>query len=73
MMLKDWSYLFFSEPEPQILSYPTQQHKLFPLLATAYAFHFVQLAMMKIYTDVNDQINNSNFSRIQEVFFLFLS
>ncbi|CAK8678544.1 peroxisomal acyl-coenzyme A oxidase 1-like isoform X2 [Clavelina lepadiformis] len=55
------------EPEPQILSYPTQQHKLFPLLATAYAFHFVQLAMMKIYTDVNDQINNSNFSRIQEL------
>lgn len=59
----------FREPEPQIMSYLTQQHKLFPLVAAAYAFHFVQLAMLQTYSIVSNQIADGDFSRSQEVKF----
>nr|CAB3219768.1 peroxisomal acyl-coenzyme A oxidase 1 [Phallusia mammillata] len=55
------------EPEPQVLSYPTQQYKLFPLLATAYAFFFVQKKMVETYSVVNQQINDGDYTRIQEL------
>ena len=67
-LINVWKVVFFfSEPEPQILDYLTQQHKLFPLLATAYAFHFTRIAMMKTYHAVNDQIMKGNFADSQEV------
>lgn len=34
--------------ETKILDYPTQQHRLFPLVATCYAFHFTGLRMMAL-------------------------
>jgi len=55
------------EPEPQVLSYQTQQHKLFPLLATAYAFMFVQDTMVSTYSEVNAQVNKGDYSRTQEL------
>ncbi|XDV36026.1 hypothetical protein PO909_005878 [Leuciscus waleckii] len=50
------------EPEPQILDYQTQQYKLFPLLATAYAFHFVGQYMSKTYHRISGDINQGDFS-----------
>ncbi|XP_078483319.1 peroxisomal acyl-coenzyme A oxidase 1-like isoform X2 [Ciona intestinalis] len=55
------------EPEPQVLSYPTQQYKLFPLLCAAYAFHFVQVKMIEAYSEVTELVNKGDFSRTQEL------
>ena len=50
-----------------MLSYQTQQHKLFPLLATAYAFNFVQETMINMYNDVNAKVAKGDFSQSQDV------
>uniref|UniRef100_A0A1A7XSA5 Acyl-coenzyme A oxidase n=1 Tax=Iconisemion striatum TaxID=60296 RepID=A0A1A7XSA5_9TELE len=55
------------EPEPQILDYQTQQYKLFPLLATAYAFSFVGQYMTKIYHRISESINDGDFSELPEL------
>ncbi|XP_056599771.1 peroxisomal acyl-coenzyme A oxidase 1 isoform X1 [Triplophysa dalaica] len=55
------------EPEPQILDYQTQQYKLFPLLATAYAFHFVGQYMKTIYHRITGDINEGDFSGMPEL------
>ncbi|KAF7213170.1 peroxisomal acyl-coenzyme A oxidase 1 isoform X2 [Nothobranchius furzeri] len=55
------------EPEPQILDYQTQQYKLFPLLATAYAFSFVGQYMSKIYHRISGDINDGDFSELPEL------
>lgn len=63
--------LFFcisvSEPEPQILDFQTQQYKLFPLLATAYAFHFVGAYMKETYHRINEDIGHGDLSELPEV------
>ncbi|XP_066560328.1 peroxisomal acyl-coenzyme A oxidase 1 isoform X1 [Amia ocellicauda] len=55
------------EPEPQILDYQTQQYKLFPLLATAYAFHFVGQYMSQTYHRITGDINQGDFSQLPEL------
>ncbi|XP_074871002.1 peroxisomal acyl-coenzyme A oxidase 1 isoform X2 [Carettochelys insculpta] len=55
------------EPEPQILDYQTQQYKLFPLLATAYAFHFVGAYMKKTYHRITGDINQGDLSELPEL------
>lgn len=55
------------EPEPQILDYQAQQHKLFPLLATAYAFTFVGQYMKNTYNRITGDINQGDFSQLPEV------
>lgn len=55
------------EPEPQVLDYPTQQHKLFTLLATSYAFFFVQQKMVEMYGRVNAEVGNGQFTNMQEL------
>uniref|UniRef100_A0A9J8ABK4 Acyl-coenzyme A oxidase n=1 Tax=Cyprinus carpio carpio TaxID=630221 RepID=A0A9J8ABK4_CYPCA len=55
------------EPEPQILDYQAQQYKLFPLLATAYAFHFVGQYMSKTYHRISGYINQGDFSELPEL------
>ncbi|XP_030064087.1 peroxisomal acyl-coenzyme A oxidase 1 isoform X2 [Microcaecilia unicolor] len=55
------------EPEPQILDYQTQQYKLFPLLATAYAFHFVAAYMTETYHRITGDINQGNLSELPEL------
>uniref|UniRef100_A0A672Z0Z5 Acyl-coenzyme A oxidase n=1 Tax=Sphaeramia orbicularis TaxID=375764 RepID=A0A672Z0Z5_9TELE len=55
------------EPEPQILDYQTQQYKLFPLLATAYAFTFVGQYMNQTYHRITGDINQGNFSELPEL------
>ena len=61
--------LFFShrEAEPQILDYQTQQHKLFPLLATAYAFLFAGQYMIDTYNRISGDINQGDLSEMPEV------
>ncbi|XP_031419959.1 peroxisomal acyl-coenzyme A oxidase 1 isoform X1 [Clupea harengus] len=55
------------EPEPQILDYQTQQYKLFPLLATAYAFKFVGQYMTETYHRITGDINQGDFSELPEL------
>ncbi|XP_074543344.1 peroxisomal acyl-coenzyme A oxidase 1 isoform X1 [Halichoeres trimaculatus] len=55
------------EPEPQILDYQTQQYKLFPLLAMAYAFHFVGQYMKQTYHRITGDINEGDFSELPEL------
>lgn len=55
------------EPEPQILDYQTQQYKLFPLLATAYAFHFVGAYIKDTYRRISGDINDGDLSELPEV------
>lgn len=55
------------EPEPQILDYQTQQYKLFPLLATAYAFTFVGQYMDQTYQRITGDINQGDFSELPEL------
>uniref|UniRef100_A0A8C5H0B6 Acyl-coenzyme A oxidase n=1 Tax=Gouania willdenowi TaxID=441366 RepID=A0A8C5H0B6_GOUWI len=54
-------------PEPQILDYQTQQYKLFPLLAEAYAFLFVGQYMGQTYNRINGDINQGDFSELPEL------
>lgn len=63
------SNLFLShrEPEPQILDYQTQQYKLLPLLAKAYAFTFVGQYMRETYHRISGDINEGDFSELPEV------
>ena len=75
-----YSYLFFiafsillallfliREPEPQIIEYQTQQYKLFPQLATAYAFYFAGLQMRETYFMLNYEIQHGNVESLPEV------
>ncbi|XP_006756428.1 PREDICTED: peroxisomal acyl-coenzyme A oxidase 1 isoform X1 [Myotis davidii] len=55
------------EPEPQILDFQTQQYKLFPLLATAYAFHFVGAYMKETYHRINEDIGQGDLSELPEL------
>lgn len=55
------------EPEPQILDYQTQQYKLFPLLATAYAFTFVGQYMGQTYHRITEDINQGDLSEMPEL------
>ncbi|RLV99391.1 hypothetical protein DV515_00009971 [Chloebia gouldiae] len=55
------------EPEPQILDYQTQQYKLFPLLATAYAFHFVGAYIKDTYHRINGDISKGDLSELPEL------
>ncbi|XP_053493211.1 peroxisomal acyl-coenzyme A oxidase 1 isoform X1 [Ictalurus furcatus] len=61
------SELRAGEPEPQILDYQAQQHKLFPLLATAYAFTFVGQYMKNTYNRITGDINQGDFSQLPEL------
>ncbi|KAM9296952.1 peroxisomal acyl-coenzyme A oxidase 1 [Gastrophryne carolinensis] len=55
------------DPEPQILDFQTQQYKLFPLLASAYAFHFVGSYMNQTYHRITGDIHKGNLSELPEL------
>ncbi|XP_052195553.1 acyl-coenzyme A oxidase, peroxisomal isoform X2 [Diospyros lotus] len=40
------------QPEISILDYQSQQHKLMPMLASTYAFHFATLALVEKYSEM---------------------
>ncbi|KAF7810081.1 peroxisomal acyl-coenzyme A oxidase 1-like [Senna tora] len=53
-------------PETQVIDYKTQQARLFPLLASAYAFRFVGEWLKWLYTDVTRRLQANDFSTLPE-------
>ncbi|KAM0920534.1 hypothetical protein ACQ4PT_007478 [Festuca glaucescens] len=53
-------------PETQVLNYKTQQSRLFPLLASAYAYRFVGEWLKWLYTDVTQKLEAKDFSTLPE-------
>ncbi|XP_047331927.1 peroxisomal acyl-coenzyme A oxidase 1-like [Impatiens glandulifera] len=53
-------------PEIQVIDYKTQQSRLFPLIASAYAFRFVGEWLKWLYTDVTQRLQASDFSTLPE-------
>ncbi|XP_075406084.1 peroxisomal acyl-coenzyme A oxidase 2 [Tenrec ecaudatus] len=56
-----------SDPEAKILDYQTQQQKLFPQLATAYAFHFGSLRILEFFQQAYSAILDGDFSLLPEL------
>jgi acyl-CoA oxidase len=56
-------YIFYSF---QVIDYKTQQARLFPLLASAYAFRFVGEWLKWLYTDVMKRLQANDFSTLPE-------
>ncbi|XP_073206996.1 peroxisomal acyl-coenzyme A oxidase 2 isoform X3 [Lepidochelys kempii] len=56
-----------SDPEAKILDYQTQQQKLLPLLATAYAFHFMNAFVNEFYNKGYTEIKQGNFDSLPEL------
>ncbi|EOA26709.1 hypothetical protein CARUB_v10022793mg [Capsella rubella] len=52
--------------ETQVIDYKTQQNRLFPLLASAYAFRFVGEWLKWLYTDVTQRLEASDFATLPE-------
>jgi len=52
--------------EIQVIDYRTQQDRLFPLLASAYAFRFVGEWLKWLYTDVTQRLQKNDFSTLPE-------
>ncbi|XP_010941056.1 peroxisomal acyl-coenzyme A oxidase 1 [Elaeis guineensis] len=53
-------------PETQVIDYKTQQSRLFPLLASAYAFRFVGEWLKWLYADVTRRLQANDFSTLPE-------
>eukprot|EP01118_Nematostelium_gracile_P014776 TRINITY_DN5834_c0_g1_i3.p1 TRINITY_DN5834_c0_g1~~TRINITY_DN5834_c0_g1_i3.p1 ORF type:complete len:661 (+),score=163.65 TRINITY_DN5834_c0_g1_i3:142-2124(+) len=53
--------------EDKVIDYKSQQMRLFPMIATAYAFHYTGVWMRRMYTVLQDAINNDNFKLLPEV------
>ncbi|KAJ7952540.1 Acyl-coenzyme A oxidase [Quillaja saponaria] len=52
--------------ETQVIDYKTQQARLFPLLASAYAFRFVGEWLKWLYMDVTQRLQANDFSTLPE-------
>ena len=57
-----------SEPEPQILDYTTQQHKLFIAIASSHAFRVTGWWLWELYSGVMKEIAENNVERLGEVY-----
>lgn len=52
----------------QIIDFQTQQHKLFPNIALAYALHFTKRYMIDSYTTIYEQeLSRGQFDSVPEV------
>ncbi|CAK1544438.1 unnamed protein product [Leptosia nina] len=56
-----------NEPEPQILDYVTQQHKLFIGIATSHAYMFCSYWLWDVYVMYQKEQNVGNFDRLPEL------
>lgn len=54
-------------PETQVLNYMTQQQRLFPLLASTYAFQFAAQWVRWLYEDIQSRLQKNDFSTLPEV------
>lgn len=55
------------EQEAKILDYQTQQEKLLPQLAAAYAFHFINDYLEELFNRGYREIQRKNFDTLPEV------
>ncbi|KAF5795806.1 putative acyl-CoA oxidase, acyl-CoA dehydrogenase/oxidase and middle domain superfamily [Helianthus annuus] len=53
-------------PETQVIDYKTQQNRLFPLLASAFAFRFASNWLKSLYTDLKQRLQVNDFSTLPE-------
>ncbi|KAL8226739.1 hypothetical protein R6Q57_016571 [Mikania cordata] len=53
-------------PETQVIDYKTQQSRLFPLLASAFAFRFVSEWLKSLHTDVKQRLEAKDFLTLPE-------
>ncbi|XP_006892255.1 PREDICTED: peroxisomal acyl-coenzyme A oxidase 2 [Elephantulus edwardii] len=56
-----------SDPEAKILDYQTQQQKIFPQLAMAYAFHFGAIKVLEFFQHAYSAIRDGNFALLPEL------
>ncbi|KAF5284747.1 hypothetical protein FQA39_LY04472 [Lamprigera yunnana] len=56
-----------NDPESQILDYVTQQYKLFPLIATYYAFRFSATWIWDMYNNVNSEMEAGLLDQLPEL------
>ncbi|VVC95919.1 unnamed protein product [Leptidea sinapis] len=56
-----------NEPEPQILDYATQQHKLFIGIATSHAYTLLAYWLWDIYTSFKKDLESGNLDRLPEL------
>ncbi|XP_060068145.1 peroxisomal acyl-coenzyme A oxidase 1-like [Ylistrum balloti] len=54
-------------PEAQIIDYQTQQHKLFPAVAMAYAFYFTGSEIYRIYNRINSNVEQGKLDQIGDL------
>ncbi|XP_019579683.2 peroxisomal acyl-coenzyme A oxidase 2 [Rhinolophus sinicus] len=66
-VIRRQSQLRPSDPEAKVLDYQTQQQKLFPQLATAYAFHFLANNLLEFFHRSYDAILSRDFSFLPEL------
>lgn len=63
-----WNHFFSSsEPEPQIIDYTVQQYKLFPLIATYYAFHYSATWLWVVFNDVTSELETGQLDKLPEL------
>lgn len=56
-----------SEREPQIIDYVAQQHKLFPLIATFYAFQYSATWLWNVYNEVTSELETGQLDKLPEL------
>ncbi|XP_022915165.2 acyl-coenzyme A oxidase 1 [Onthophagus taurus] len=54
-------------PEPQIIDFVTQQFKIFPQLASAFAFHFAGSWLWDMYNNVTSELETGKLDRLPEL------
>ncbi|KAK5639615.1 hypothetical protein RI129_012107 [Pyrocoelia pectoralis] len=55
------------EPEVQIIDYITQQHKLFPIISTYFAFHYCATWLWDMYNNVNSELEAGQLNQLPEL------
>ncbi|XP_059058335.1 probable peroxisomal acyl-coenzyme A oxidase 1 [Achroia grisella] len=55
------------EPEPQILDYVTQQHKLFIAIATSHAYSRTAMWLWNLYSKVTTELNDGKLDNLPEL------
>ncbi|KAM9592711.1 LOW QUALITY PROTEIN: peroxisomal acyl-coenzyme A oxidase 2 [Trichechus inunguis] len=66
-LIRRQSRLQPSDPEAKVLDYQTQQQKLFPQLAVAYAFHFQAVSLLELFQSSYRAILDRDFSLLPEL------
>lgn len=62
-----YSFMFRSEPEPQIMDYQTQQYKLFPAIATVFALNSSASWLWDVYNSVSSELEQGDLEKLPEV------